>query len=91
MSQDVVTAVDYSEEYPYDSASFRSGITTSVERTKVGLGVGGDLAYFVSRHTGIGVSARFSGGTVELPAMDGGVIESRIGGFEIGAGLRLRF
>jgi opacity protein-like surface antigen len=91
LSQEVVTAVNYSETYPYDSASFRTADRTAAKETKVGIGAGADVAYFFSRLTGIGLGLKYSGGTVALPSLDGGTVESKIGGVTVAAGVRFRF
>ena len=90
-SQTMVTNIDYAETYPYDSATFRSALTASSKKTKVGVGLGADLAYFFSKQVGIGLGAKFVGGNVELPGIGGATVKSKTGGVDIGGGLRLRF
>lgn len=89
--QQMVTAIDYTESYPYDTATFRSAALTSAKKTQLAPAAGVGLSYFFSRQVGLGVSARFIGGKVEWPGLAGATTKSKIGGAEIGGGLRLRF
>jgi hypothetical protein len=63
-----------------------------VEGTGFGFHVGADVSYFFTRVVGIGGFGRFNRGTVEI---DEPLSETKqdvtVGGFQFGAGLRLRF
>jgi hypothetical protein len=48
---------------------------------------GGDVTYLLRPKTGIGFTARYTAAKVDLAS----VPDVRIGGFQIGGGLRLRF
>jgi hypothetical protein len=91
VKQGIVTELRYSESYPYDSASFASAATTDAKESKIGLNVGGDFAYFFTRQIGVGVSAQFSGTEVDVPNASGQTQKIKVGGFQTGGGLRLRF
>jgi opacity protein-like surface antigen len=91
VNQPMVTSIDYAESYPYDTATFRSAALTTAKTTQSALGVGAGLSYFFSKQIGLGVSARFVGGNGELAGLNGAPAKSKIGGADIGGGLRLRF
>jgi len=91
VDQDVVTAFQYSDEYPYDTATFRDATTTGAKQTKVGFNVGGDIAFFFNRQFGVGFMAQESRATASLPAGDGRTIDATIGGLHAGGGVRVRF
>jgi hypothetical protein len=91
VKHDSVTAINYSESYPYDTATFTSATVSHESQSKAGVAASAGVAYFFSRQFGIGASARFGGGKVALPSLGNGTIESKVGGFDIGGGLRVRF
>ena len=91
VSQGVVTDITYTEDYPYDTASFDSAVSIGAEESKVGFNVGGDVAFFFARQVGIGFTARYAAASVELTSSAGKTIEVKAGGMQIGAGLQLRF
>jgi opacity protein-like surface antigen len=66
-------------------------VTTTVastSKTTVGFNIGADVQYMVAKKWGVGGLARYSVGSVNLP---GASKKLTVGGFQIGAGLRLRF
>lgn len=91
LKQDVVVGIDYSESYPYDTASFRSASVTTENQSKWGVSGGVDLSYFASRHAGFGVAAKFSSASFTLPAIYAGTVDSSAGGFQLGVGARFRY
>jgi len=91
VTQDVVTAIQYSEAYPYDTATFRAAQITTDEVNKWGVGAGADLAFFVTRRIGVGLGIKYNGGEVELLSLGGAPLQSKLGGVEFGGGLRLKF
>ncbi|MCH2253659.1 MAG: hypothetical protein MK365_10905, partial [Vicinamibacterales bacterium] len=90
-TQGLVTAVDFSESYPFEVASFAEASTEEQSTSAVGFHVGADVGYFFSRYVGVGALVRFSGATVDLVSEDGGTISIDTGGFHVAGGLRLRF
>ena len=92
VKQDIVNDFEITEAYPYDTATFNRGLTTTVDESKVGFHVGADVGYFFTRQVGVGGSVQWSGTTIEAPASGGtGTFELKAGGFQAGGGLRLRF
>jgi hypothetical protein len=91
VKQGIVTDFTYSESYPYDTASYASAATTNAKESQVGFNVGGDFAFFFTRQLGVGASAQFSGTEVEVPSADGRTQKLKVGGFQAGGGLRVRF
>lgn len=61
------------------------------EGTAWGFHVGGDLSVFFSRVVGVGGFARYSRAEVEQEDLGGLTVKNKAGGFQAGAGLRLRF
>jgi hypothetical protein len=55
--------------------------------TKVGFSFGGDVTYLVRPRVGIGGMARYVAAHADLPSAP----NLKIGGFQFGGGLRLRF
>jgi hypothetical protein len=81
VNQETVTTLDVAEPVPTVSASL-----DSVGKTTVGLNAGIDLQYMVTRKWGIGGLARYSWGSADF---DGDSLT--LGGFQLGAGVRVRF
>jgi hypothetical protein len=92
VNQDIVNDFEINETYPYDTATFNRGLTTTVDESKIGFNVGADVGYFFTRQVGVGGSVQWAGTTLDAPASGGtGTFEIKAGGFQAGAGLRLRF
>ena len=91
IKQDLVTDVLFTQAYPYDAATYTGTTTGRQSKSKVGFNVGADVAYYFSGHVGVGVLARVSRATIDLPSQDGGTVAVDTGGFQTGGGLRLRF
>ncbi len=90
VEQSIVSDFDYTESYPFDTATFSRVVADTQSESKVGFNVGGDVSYFFSRQVGVGVTAQYSGATVQM-TVPSGAIDVKAGGGQIGGGLRLRF
>jgi hypothetical protein len=90
-TQATVTGIHYTDSYPFDTASYTSADISSSKHSGVGVSLGADLAYFFSRQVGVGFGARFTGANVELRGMTDAAVKSRVGGVDVGGGLRVRF
>ena len=91
IKQDLVTDVLFTQAYPFDKAAF-TGLTTGRQsKSTVGFNVGADVTFYFSGHVGVGVLARFTRATIDLPSHDGGTVAVETGGIQMGGGLRLRF
>jgi hypothetical protein len=91
VSQPVVTDVQYSQAYPYDTATFTGAGTGHGSATAVGFNAGGDVGWMFNRSFGVGALARYSRGTAELDAGSGHRVRVRTGGPQIAAGVRVAF
>ena len=91
VEQALVNEVESTDSYRYDVATFDRAVTNTAKKSKVGVNVGGDVAYFFTRQRGVGGGAQYSGTTVDLPSPDGGTVSVKAGGLQAGGGLRLRF
>ncbi|PYR42737.1 MAG: hypothetical protein DMF93_05025 [Acidobacteria bacterium] len=87
VNQDLVTNVTLAESYPYDTASLAGTTSARQARGKAGFNVGGDVAYMLRPHVGIGADVRFTRARIALT--DTATVTA--GGAHIGGGLRLRF
>jgi hypothetical protein len=90
VEQTIVSDLDYTESYPFDTASFNRAISNDQSESKVGFNVGGDVAYYFSNLVGVGGVVQYSGATVEMTVPSGST-DVKAGGLQIGGGLRLRF
>jgi hypothetical protein len=91
VTQDVLNQVGYTEAYPYDSATATNGQTANVSVSKTGFNAGADVGFFFSRHVGVGGVAQYAGTTIKLDSAGGDTVDAKVGGFQVGGGLRLRF
>lgn len=91
VAQDMVQRVDYSEAYPYDTAAFRSAAIERVTGSALGVSIGADTAYYLSRRAGVGLTLQYSTATIGVASLGSSDVESKAGGFNIGAGVRFRF
>ena len=92
VKQGIVNDFEVTEAYPYDTATFSRGVTSTADESKIGFNVGADVGYFFSRQVGVGGSVQWAGTSMEVPASGGtGTFERKAGGLQAGGGLRLRF
>jgi hypothetical protein len=91
VSQPVVTEVQYSQAYPYDTATFTGAVTRDGSGTAVGFNAGGDVTWMIGRTIGIGGMARYTRGTATVDAGSGRTLRVHAGGAQIGAGVRFTF
>jgi hypothetical protein len=84
VKQDLATALSVTEPGPVVNQ-----ITTEKSsKTTAGINIGVDVTYLVSKRWGVGGLARYTWGSVDLKNATDNLT---VGGFQIGAGLRLRF
>ena len=91
VKQDVLTELGYTEAYPYDTVTLAPGQITEVSKSKTGFNVGVDLGFFFTRQLGVGGTLQYAGVTMELESAGGDDIDVKVGGIQVGGGLRLRF
>ena len=98
LQADVVSDIRYFQEFAlfntFNSVEIREYDTEEIEETGWGFHVGGDIAYYFNRRVGIGGFGRFTRGTITLRPEEFFVAEDfdvRVGGFQAGGGLRIRF
>ena len=89
--QTLIDKVNYSEAYPFDTATFTSAATRRVSTSKTGAGVGADVAYYFMKHLGVGLSASYAKVTFNLKAVDDSTVSISAGGAMVGIGARIRF
>ena len=84
VKQDVATGITVNEPGP----TLASTTITREEKTSVGANFGVDLNYLVTPKIGAGLLVRYTVGSADL---DSASESLTVGGFQIGAGVRLRF
>jgi len=83
VKQDTISSLSITEPGPTVTSSVSSG-----SKTTVGFNAGVDVQYMVRKKWGVGGVARYAVGSVTLP---GATEKLSVGGFQIGAGGRVRF
>jgi hypothetical protein len=84
VNQDVVSSVPTTEPGPAVGTPVLSGET----KATVGVNLGLDVTYLLSKKWGVGGIARYTWGSAKLASGDDSLT---LGGFQIGGGLRMRF
>jgi hypothetical protein len=84
VTQDLPSAVTVTEPGPTVSAV----TIDSVTKTSVGIDIGVDVTYLVTKTMGVGGLARYTRASSDLT---GASDSATVGGFQIGGGLRIRF
>ena len=98
LEADAIDDIGYFQEFafatPANEVTITSWSSSKVALTTWGFHAGGDVGYFFNRYVGIGGFARLTRGTVTFSPDQFLVDEDldvRVGGFQAGGGLRLRF
>jgi hypothetical protein len=84
VKQELPGAVTVAEPGPTVS----SVAVSDEKKTTVGINLGVDVTYLVTKRFGVGGLARYTWGSADL---DGAADKLTVGGFQIGGGLRVRF
>jgi hypothetical protein len=90
VSQTLVTDVQFSETFPYDTAVFTGASKTKASNTAIGFNAGADLFWMFSARIGAGGLVQYTHGSAKLRAGDR-TISVDAGGPQIAAGLRFIF
>jgi hypothetical protein len=86
-----VTKVNYTHEYPFDSAKFTSVTTETVKNRVNGYNLGADVTWRFMSHIGVGTNLRYSRGRKTFAVTGGDPVPITLGGLHAGGGLRLMF
>jgi hypothetical protein len=88
--QDMATAIQFTEVYPYDTASFTGVESARFSGGAVGITAGADVAYLVSKALGIGGQLRYSYASAALgPAGQPATVG--LGGLQLSVSARILF
>jgi len=90
IKQSIATGVNYTEEYPYDTATFVGVDSRRISGTATGFNIGADLRWMFTKNIGVGGLVRFTRAKVDLE-IDNRTLQVDAGGAQVGAGLRLAF
>jgi hypothetical protein len=88
--QDMATRIQFTESYPYDTATYAGIETASMSGGGVGVTGGVDVAYLLSKHLGIGGELRYSYASTTLtPSKEPSIVP--LGGLQVAVGARILF
>jgi hypothetical protein len=91
VEQTFVTDVSFSQEYPYDTATFTGATTHRSTASKTGFNVSADTFWMISKQFGAGGLVRFTRATVSEDAGNGRTHSVDAGGVQASAGIRFLF
>jgi hypothetical protein len=90
-TQQTAVKVQYSESYPFDTATFVNVESVSTSVSATGFTVGADLAYRVTSTFGVGGVIRYSKASADIEPVAGQPFTLDLGGLHTTIGIRLRF
>ena len=88
---DLLDTVQYTQTYPYDTATVTGATKTAASATPIGFNVGAGLDYHIGTNFGLGLQLRFSRGSAELVPSEGNKVSIDAGGLQVSAGARVFF
>lgn len=91
VGQTLVTDVQFSETFPYDTAEFTAATTTKPTRTATGFNAGADVFWMFSRRIGAGGLIQVTRARARLNAGSGRSVSADAGGAQAAIGLRVLF
>ncbi len=89
--QDLVSGIGFDRSYPYDAADLRGVERSRQSDSPVGYNLGGELAWYFGRRTGVVAAARYSRSTAHFETAEGCCKPVDVGGLQTSLGLRVRF
>jgi hypothetical protein len=90
VNQDLITNVNFNDQYPYDEATFANADKRRVKESTVGFNVGADFRQSLSEKVGMGLLLRYTRGSADL-SIDDRTVSVDVGGFQAGFGIRFLF
>jgi hypothetical protein len=91
IGQTLVTGVNITETYPYDTAAFKAAATTEATVTATGFNAGADLSWMFSRSVGLGGLVQVTHARAKQRAGTDHTVSVDAGGAQVGAGIRVVF
>lgn len=90
IQQSIVTDVNFTEEFPYDTATYVGVDSQRVSGTAIGFNAGADVRWMFTRNIGVGGLVRYTRASVDL-TRNNRTITVDAGGVQVGGGVRLAF
>jgi hypothetical protein len=91
LKQGVVTSPQITEVgAPYSSVNMTVSQSTTTG-SQIGFNLGADLTFRFANNFGVGAIIRYAAATVSLTTEGGDESDVKVGGFQFGGGLRIRF
>jgi opacity protein-like surface antigen len=90
ISQDFIRRVTFSETPPFDTVTVDEVELLSLRNNTVGFNIGVDASYTITPMIGVGVLARYTRAETDFDLNDNDTASVKAGGFQIGAGVRVR-
>ena len=89
--QELISAISYEQEFPYETVAFGSAATEFQARTAVGFHAQAGLTALFSRRLGADVLVRYSKAKTAFDGSDGSTFDAEVGGVQLGIGVRAIF
>lgn len=88
---ELIDEVTTSSVYPFDDVQIVSTSTVKLKVNPIGFNVGGAFTYRITPLVGVSFQAKYSRATINLQRGPREPIETDVGGFRIGGGIRIAF
>jgi len=91
VEQTVITDVQYTQSFPFDTAAFSGATTRRASANAIGVNGGVDVIWMFSRQFGVGGLVQYSAAQVREDVGNNRRVTVDAGGIQAGAGLRMVF
>jgi hypothetical protein len=91
LRQELIRQVRFTENYPFDTATFTGTATVTQSTSGAGIQGGVDVTYLLTSRIGVGGMLRFTYASVELQALPGQSAPATAGSVQTAFGFRFRF
>jgi len=91
LQQDFVKDVEFTEQYPFDTATFSRAVTEQVKKSYVGFHISGDVAWYFTHSIGVSGTVRYSHANADITTPAENTESMKLGGLETTVGVRLSF
>jgi hypothetical protein len=91
VESDLVTRIDYTQAYPFDTAQFVGAPTAAFRGNAIGPDAGAGIDVHLGAHFGLGGQVRYSQAKPSLVPQGGVKVQVEAGGVQAGGGLRVYF
>jgi hypothetical protein len=92
ITHDFITSAGFAEgAAPYTTITVTDVAITESDKTQTGFNLGGEAAFYFTKHIGVGGALRYLVATADMDVTSGTTAETKVGGMQIAFGATFRF